>query len=326
MRADELPEAVVPSPPPGLVTVGRYDQRAGYRVNRPRGADSWLFTWTTGGAGRLAQGSTGTRAGAGDLVVLGPGLPHRYEVAPGAPRWTFWWAHCQARPGWTDWLRPHVLGDRLYAVTPVPSGVEDRVEQAFRRMHADARWTGEGAPPAEEPDGPPGPATAGGTEARGSEVQDPEEPAVSRDGRVAVAHGTAARELALCSLESVVLLATAAARGEPGRSGVDPRIRRAEARIAADPGAPHTVGTLAAGVSLSTSRFARLFTRQVGCSPMRVLLAARLLHAARLLEVTDLPVERVAAAAGFSSPFHFSRVFRQRYGVPPGAYRAGLRH
>lgn len=58
---------------------------------------------------------------------------------------------------------------------------------------------------------------------------------------------------------------------------------------------------------------------------MRALSQARLLHAARLLEATELPVERVAAASGFGSPFHFSRVFRQRYGVPPGEYRQGLR-
>jgi AraC family transcriptional regulator of arabinose operon len=213
--------------------------------------------------------------------------------------------HCQARPTWTEWLRPYTLGDRLYAVTPVPDGVRGRLDSAFRRMLADARWTGAGAPP----------------EARTEEELDRE----PEDVRVAVAHGTAARELTLCSLESVVLLATATARGEPDRSGLDARIRQAEALIAADPGAPHTVESLAAGVSLSASRFAHLFTQQLGRSPMRALLAARLLHAARLLEATDLPVERVAAASGFSSPFHFNRVFRQRYGAPPGAYRAGLR-
>lgn len=320
MRADELSEAAAPAPPPGLVTVGRFDERPGYSVSRPRGADSWLFTWTTGGAGRLTQGTTGTLAGAGDLVVLGPGTPHRYAVAPDARQWTFWWAHCQARPTWTDRLRPHLLGDRLYAVTPVPAGVRDRLERTFRRMLADARWTGEGAPPASQPD-----------EFREhGEFREPGEPGGSGDGRVAVAHGAAARELALCSLESIVLLttatATATAPEEADRSGTDARIRRAEARIAADPGAPHTVETLAAGVSLSPSRFAHLFTQQLGQSPMRALLAARLLHAARLLEATDLPVERVAAAAGFASPFHFNRVFRQRYGAPPGAYRTGLRH
>jgi AraC family transcriptional regulator of arabinose operon len=346
VTAEGLPEPAAPSPPPGLVTVGRFDERPGYSVNRPGGADSWLFTWTTGGHGRLSQGATATRAGAGDLVVLGPGVPHRYAVAPGARHWAFWWAHCQARPSWAGWLRPYALGDRLYAVTPVPGSVHERVESAFRRMLVDARWTGEGTPPGQLPSGQLAPdqlapdqlapdqlapdqmapdQMASDHMAPGRITAPHLSPVPSQDGQVAVAHTAAARELALCSLESIVLLTAATARTEPRRSGIDARVRRAEALIAADPGAPHTVASLAAGVSLSPSRFAHLFSRQLGQSPMRALLAARLLHAARLLEATDLPVERVAAASGFTSQFHFNRVFRQRYGTPPGAYRAGLR-
>lgn len=299
MRADELPETAVPSPPAGQMIIGRFDQPPPYAITRPRGSDSWLFTWTTGGAGLLRQGAAEATAASGDLVVLGPGVPQHYRVRPGAGNWAFWWAHCQARPSWAAWLRPYETADLLYAVPRAPGGIRERVDAAFRRMLADARWTGEGAPPARAaPESVP-------------------------DGEVAVAHGTAARELALCSLEEVVLLA--AARAEPRRTGTDPRIRRAEDLIAADPGAPHTVASLAERVSLSPSRFAHLFTEQLGHSPMRALLHARLLHAARLLEATELPVERVAAASGFGSPFHFSRVFRQRYGVPPGAYRNGLR-
>ncbi|MHA5047781.1 helix-turn-helix domain-containing protein [Streptomyces sp. SD15] len=317
VRADVLPEPAVPSPPPGLVTIGRFDQRTGYRINRPRGSDSWLFTWTTAGRGLLRQGATRTVAGAGDLVVLGPGVPQRYAVEPGAGHWAFWWAHCQARSSWAGWLRPYALDDGVYAVGPgqdreriegerdawerrEPERDEaafpgrERIEAAFRRMLADARWTGDGPPPG------------------------PSEP-VDGAMAVAVAHGTAARELTLCSLEEIVLLTTA--RVERRRPDVDARVRRAEALIAADPSAPHTVRSLAEAVSLSPSRFAHLFTEQLGRSPMRALREARLLHAARLLEATRLPVERVAAASGFTSAFHFNRVFRQRYGTPPGAYR-----
>lgn len=303
MNADGLPETAVPrnpgdpAPPPGLVVVGRFDQLPGYGVNRPRGADSWLFTWTTGGRGRLRQGTAETRAGAGDLVVLAPGVRHDYGVEPGAGHWRFWWAHCRARASWPAWLRPYGVGDGLYVVTPTPLGAHDRVEAAFRRMLADARWTGTGAPPATTP-------------------------ADDRE-RVAVAHAAAARELALGALEEIVLLTAGAARTPSPRPGIDPRVRRAQALIAADPGAPHTVRSLAAGVALSPSRFAHLFTQQLGRSPMRELREARLRHAARLLEGTDLSVERVAAASGFASPFHFNRVFRERYGMPPGAYRTG---
>ncbi|MDX3457025.1 helix-turn-helix domain-containing protein [Streptomyces sp. ME02-8801-2C] len=302
VNADGLPETATPAPPPGLVTVGRYDEGPGYAVNRPQGADSWLFTWTTDGHGLLTQGAAGARADAGDLVVLGPGVPHRYQVGPGARHWRFWWAHCQARPSWTAWLSPYAVGDGLYVVAPVPATLHDRMATAFARMLSDARWPGGGAQPP------------------GSPV-DSASPAVP-NGPIAVAHGTAAQELALCSLEEIVLLASAAARPLPARPGVDARVSRAEALIAADPAAAHTVRSLAEGVALSPSRFAHLFTEQLGRSPMRALREARLRHAARLLEATDLPVERVAVASGFASPFHFNRVFRERHGTPPGAYRA----
>ncbi len=299
MKADGLPETADCSPPPGLVTVGRYDEGPGYAVNRPQGADSWLFTWTTDGHGLLTQGAAEARAGAGDLVVLGPGVPHRYLVRPGARRWRFWWAHCQARPSWTAWLSPYAVGDGMYVVAPVPEAQHDRMATAFARVLAYARWPG-GAT------SPPGSSAAPAT----------------LDGPTAVAHGTAARELSLCALEEIVLLASAAARPLPPRPGVDPRVSRAEALIAADPAAPHSVRSLAEEVALSPSRFAHLFTEQLGRSPMRALREARLRHAARLLEATDLPVERVALASGFASPFHFNRVFRERHGTPPGAYRA----
>ncbi|MGV9455542.1 helix-turn-helix domain-containing protein [Streptomyces sp. NPDC003635] len=318
MRADQLPRTAAgpgdPAPPPGLVVVGRFDQPTGYGVHRPGGADSWLFTWTTAGRGHLRQGATETLASSGDLVVLAPGVAHRYGVAPGAGHWEFWWAHCTPRPAWQAWLRPYGAGDGVYVVAPRPEPARgrtetphgrvkvaparvpepyERVEAAFRRMHTDARWTGTGAPP--------------GSWAEGE--------------RVAVAHGSAARELALCALEEVVLLTAATAREQPAPPGVDARIRRAEELIVADPGAPHTVRSLAEQVALSPSRFTHLFTRQLGQPPMRALREARLRHAARLLEGTDLSVERVAAASGFASPFHFNRVFRERYGTPPGAYR-----
>lgn len=302
MNADGLTEAAVPAPPPGLVTVGRYDEGPGYAVNRPQGADSWLFTWTTGGHGLLTQGTAGTRAGVGDLVVLGPGVRHRYQVRPGAPHWRFWWAHCQARPTWTAWLSPYAVGDGMYVVAPVPDALHDRMTAAFARMLSDARWPGSDARP-------PGSSPASAY---------PSAPS----GPIAVAHGTAARELALCSLEEIVLLACTAARPLPERPGIDARVSRAEALITADPAAPHTVRSLAEEVALSPSRFAHLFTEQLGRSPMRALREARLRHAARLLEATDLPVERVAVASGFASPFHFNRVFRELHGTPPGAYRA----
>ncbi|QNP74479.1 helix-turn-helix domain-containing protein [Streptomyces roseirectus] len=288
VRAETLPRtAAVASPPPGVVVVGRFDERAGYAIDRPHGSDSWLVTWTTAGAGLLGQGRTQLPVGPGDFVLLAPGVPQRYGVRPGAERWQFWWAHCQLRPAWTPWIQAHALGDGVHALGPVPQLARGRVESALRRMLDDARWTGgEPVRPAED---------------------------------VAVAHSDVARELALNALEEALLLAVASLRPVP--PGADERVRRAQTLIAADPGAPHTVASLAEAVALSPSRFAHLFTEQLGLSPMRALREARLRHAARLLESTALTAERVAAASGFASAFHFSRAFKARYGVPPGAYR-----
>lgn len=303
MGADDLPEAAAPgalSPPPGLVVIGHFDQSPGYAVDRPGGADSRLFTWTTAGRGRLRQGGTETSATTGDLVVLAPGVRQGYGAAPGTRRRRFWWAHCRARPSWRPWLRPYDRGDGVHVIAPLPTALHGRVESAFRRMLADARWTGAEAPPASVP----------------------------TDDRVAVAHGAAAHELALCALEEIVLLAASAASAERiavPPPGVDARVRRAQALIAADPGAPHTVRSLAGAVALSPSRFAHLFAEQTGESPMRSLRESRLRHAARLLEGTDLSVARVATASGFAGPFHFSRLFHARFESPPGAYRAAHR-
>ncbi|MEU6507056.1 helix-turn-helix domain-containing protein [Streptomyces sp. NPDC046942] len=296
VRAEELPVTAAagdPSPPPGLVVTGRYDQGPGYGVNRPGGSVSWLFTFTTGGRGLLRQGTAGTEAGAGDLVVFAPGTGHRYTVAPGAAHWRFWWTHCGARPSWTPWLAPYAVADGLYAVPCVPAALHARIDAAFARMLAYGRGPGLDAPRGPEP--------------------------------VAVAEGFLERELALCALEEVVLLAARGAREPVAEPAGDDRVRRAEELIAADPGAPHSVRSLAESVALSPSRFAHLFTLRTGRSPMRALREARLRHAAQLLEATDLTVERVAAASGFPSPYHFSRVFREHHGVPPGAYRAGER-
>lgn len=290
------PAATTPSPPAELLVVGRFDERPGYSARRVGGASSWLLTWTLAGSGRLRQGGVEVLARPGDLVVLGADVDHEYGVAPDADRWTFWWVHFQPRTPWHGWLRPAKVGDRVFAVRSVPATVHGRIGDAFQRMHADARWSGVGAPPA--------PA---------------EQPAVP-----AMAVPTAARELATGRVEEILLLATAAgAAGEPGEE-YDERVERAEAILAADPGAPHTVRSLAREVALSPSRFAHLFAEETGRTPMQALRDVRLRHAATLLEATNLAVGQVATACGFVSAFHFSRVFRARFGSSPRAYRAEL--
>jgi AraC family transcriptional regulator of arabinose operon len=136
--------------------------------------------------------------------------------------------------------------------------------------------------------------------------------------------GTAPRtELAMNALERVLLLVAEASGG--GRRTVDPRIQALVERIAARPGADHSVAVLADAVRLSTSRLAHLFKAETGQSPIRFVQETRLKEAAKLIELTTAPVSEIARTVGFQSPFHFSSTFRARYGLGPRAYRQRLR-
>ncbi|MEW1840769.1 helix-turn-helix domain-containing protein [Nonomuraea angiospora] len=288
-----------------LTIVGHYDQTPGYATRRPAGSPSWLLLWTEAGAGFVAQGGASFEVRAGDLAVLGSGVPQHYRVLPGAERWRFWWVHFQPRPSWAAWLGPFARGDGCHLVGGVPVGVRGRMGLAFERALQDARWVpGAPLPDAYRP-------VAAPAEAR--------VPAVVLAGPV--------RELVLGAVEEAIVLATASARPEGARrpDEGDERVRRALALIAAEPGAAHSVTSLARAVALSPSRFAHLFAAETGRSPMRAVREARVRHAASLLEVTDLDVGQVAAASGFVSPFHFSRAFSREYGLPPRDYRARRR-
>ncbi|WP_431915208.1 helix-turn-helix domain-containing protein [Nonomuraea jabiensis] len=303
-----------------LTIVGHYDKAPGYATRRPAGSPSWLLLWTEAGAGFVAQGGASFEVRAGDLSVLGSGVPQYYRVLPGAERWRFWWVHFQPRPSWSAWLGPFARGDGCHLVGGVPVGVRGRMGLAFERALQDARWVPDAPlPDAYRP-------VAAPAEAPPPDAYCPV--AAPAEARVpAVVLAGPGRELVLGAVEEAIVLATASARPEGVRrpDEGDERVRRALALIAAEPGAAHSVASLARAVALSPSRFAHLFAAETGRSPMRAVREARLRHAASLLEVTDLDVGQVAAASGFVSPFHFSRAFSREYGVPPRDYRARRR-
>jgi len=53
-------------------------------------------------------------------------------------------------------------------------------------------------------------------------------------------------------------------------------------------------------------------------------IAARIDHARDLLALTPASIGEVAAAAGFSDIYYFSRLFKRRVGVSPSAFRRNL--
>ena len=88
---------------------------------------------------------------------------------------------------------------------------------------------------------------------------------------------------------------------------------------------PLTVDDLARRALLSSRTFARRFRAVTGTTPMQWLLRQRVLHAQRLLEATDLPIELVAQQCGFGTATSFRTHFRRVAGTSPAAYRRTFR-
>jgi len=78
---------------------------------------------------------------------------------------------------------------------------------------------------------------------------------------------------------------------------------------------------IARRAAMSTRTLSRRFREQVGATPAQWITRARIRRAQRLLETTELAVERVAAAAGFGSAAVMREHFGEFVGTTPLAYR-----
>jgi AraC-like DNA-binding protein len=127
-----------------------------------------------------------------------------------------------------------------------------------------------------------------------------------------------------CVLLNAVLanaLACVDPRAWPARD-VDPRIRAAIRFMEENPGERASNRALARTVHMSESAFIRLFSAQVGEPPRSFWRLLRLRTAGIMLQQTGLSIDQVAERCGFCDRFHFSKLFKARYGSGPAAWRA----
>lgn len=74
---------------------------------------------------------------------------------------------------------------------------------------------------------------------------------------------------------------------------------------------------IASHVGLSRRQLERLFQKYLHCVPTRYYMRLRLMHARQLLLQTSLPIVEIALASGFVSTPHFSKCYREFFGIPP---------
>jgi transcriptional regulator GlxA family with amidase domain len=78
-----------------------------------------------------------------------------------------------------------------------------------------------------------------------------------------------------------------------------------------------TIPEIARKVKMSHRQLDRLFLRYAGKSPAIYYRDIRLDRARSLVTQTDMLMSEIAVASGFSTQVHFSRSYKERFGIPP---------
>jgi AraC family transcriptional regulator of arabinose operon len=84
---------------------------------------------------------------------------------------------------------------------------------------------------------------------------------------------------------------------------------------------PLSLKKISASVGLSVSRCSHLFKAAFGKSMFAYCIDVKLKLAQQQVLYSNLALEQVAEKTGFQSYPHFCRMFRERFGHPPGEYR-----
>lgn len=105
-------------------------------------------------------------------------------------------------------------------------------------------------------------------------------------------------------------------------SGADRKISQARCFLLEHSNEEIDFKQLAITIGMSYTRFRAVFKTHTGFSPLQYQLNIRINKAKAILSETYLTVGEIADQLGFSSVYYFSRLFRNKTGLSPTAYRA----
>lgn len=100
-----------------------------------------------------------------------------------------------------------------------------------------------------------------------------------------------------------------------------PKLQEIVALMEANLEEPIDLDELASYVGLSRRQLERLFQKYLHSSPSRYYLKLRLVRARQLLKQTSISIVELSVVCGFVSTPHFSKCYRECFGIPPSDER-----
>lgn len=82
-----------------------------------------------------------------------------------------------------------------------------------------------------------------------------------------------------------------------------------------------SIEEIAAVCGINRSYLGKIFRNSIGYSPQEFLINYRMVKATELLKLTTLSIADIGTAVGYGNPLHFSRAFKNIYGVSPREWR-----
>ncbi|MEM1060063.1 MAG: AraC family transcriptional regulator, partial [Verrucomicrobiota bacterium] len=142
--------------------------------------------------------------------------------------------------------------------------------------------------------------------------------------RGALGEAIARQQMRLLVYEMLAALTTSTGRGRKRSQPSRPdQLELALRHISAHVGDPLRAADVATAVHASERTLRRLFRRHLGRGVLELIHERKLAYACQQL-LMRFPVSEVAERCAMDSPAHFSRLFKQRFGISPKEYQ--LRH
>jgi AraC-like DNA-binding protein len=86
-----------------------------------------------------------------------------------------------------------------------------------------------------------------------------------------------------------------------------------------------SIEDIANNIGLNRSYFGKLFKRETGKTPQSFLLNYRMIKACEYLKRTEMHIADISQAVGYENQLHFSRAFKNVYGLSPMQWRKANR-